>query len=229
MAGVGIIGLMLYALTNIREERTGRQDGRYLQGRAQRVLACVGSHKDASLIVFAILRRHASSLLLFTPIDMEKEKAKARRRLWLKILIAHRTSTHRRLFEALLAFAQRPYFRCLWVIQELFHGQEIDVYCGPDHQSFGALWGLYRMSEKFEGQYGKPAVFEKTARRLWLEGRRRTPVPRETWVQFRDLLYPHMTIMKVSRSQKGERMRLDEAMDLSRIGDLVCQDPRDRV
>lgn len=198
---------------------------------AQRVLACVGDHDNASRIVMAIcmLQKHAGSLLLM--INPRSRQEKARR--WLENLMPRLIFTQSRLAKALLAFGQRPYFRRLWVLQELFHGRTIDLCCGSDHGSFEQLLDLYDLSD-FLQRLREMEGFWRIDSGLRLKDRRckLTPAPGVTYVacmSIKETLLPHLKILRFTGTARRAGTTLSDAMTSLELSDFVCQDPRDKI
>ncbi|KUI64000.1 Heterokaryon incompatibility protein 6 [Cytospora mali] len=201
--------------TDEKSEQVARMGGIYKD--AQRVLACVGTHDDASRNLFSTIQTDS----LLTQLSTEDSDTRQKVYMWLKWKLAHRTSTHRAILKALNTFAQRSYFRRVWILQELFHGREIVLCCGTDHTPFGTLVGLYWWSFYDHTVSGKPNLFEQAARHLWLV--RRT-ILLKTERQFRDLVGIHMMLATPGAPrQKSLREFMGEA------NHFMCQDPRDKV
>lgn len=54
-------------------------------------------------------------------------------------------STRIRGYRALRVFLDRPYFRRVWIYQELFFGSKIQICCGDDSVDLSKLWTLYSL------------------------------------------------------------------------------------
>lgn len=112
-----------------------------LYKRASTVLACIGPHADDSEFLLAKSRKTRRLLKNISSV-LEPD---ANGQGWsppfvldtygwlgLRSLLSFTQSTRLRLTKAFIALLKRPYFRRVWILQELYMGKEILFACGPD-------------------------------------------------------------------------------------------------
>lgn len=111
--------------------------GRVFMG-ASRTLACVGRHENDSEFLFEMLHQHRTfwAHCCATRYDVEKLPGRLLR-------ILRFESTMIRLLSALRLFLKRPYFYRVWIYQELFFGQNIQLWCEDKSVKLLLLRGLY--------------------------------------------------------------------------------------
>nr|OQO32326.1 hypothetical protein B0A51_00385 [Rachicladosporium sp. CCFEE 5018] len=128
--------------------------------RAEAVLACVGHHSSDSAFLCGTLKDHEITLLAIVgQLDSSNTAFWPQFRLpnstlhqlWrLAKSIAWRLrftlETHRRIFAAVVAMLERPYFQRVWVAQELFMAKRSLLLCGFDQCEMVALEGLLAIS-----------------------------------------------------------------------------------
>lgn len=114
--------------------------------KAIQVFACVGEHKDDSELLCNIMQRDEryfrswrSSLLRKIDADYAHWYYLPQVSLW-KLKLTFRDIKVSRLREALRAFLARSYFHRVWVYQELFLAQVVNVVCGHDIIPMSYLW-----------------------------------------------------------------------------------------
>lgn len=108
---------------------------------ARQTLACVGRHENQSEFLFERLHkyRHKWRRLgrgIFNRID---GYFILRDRPW---PLFDSNSTLDRLYHALGRFLMRPYFRRVWIYQELFFGKNIHICCEDETVKLSLLWAL---------------------------------------------------------------------------------------
>lgn len=106
---------------------------------ASRVLACVGAHKDDSEFLYQFLRGKRARIQKFIdsgpPCYEDGSFVESSWRFRMEAFVwrwRHSRSFLRRLSEAVAKFLARPYFRRVWIYQELFLGRHINIYCGDE-------------------------------------------------------------------------------------------------
>lgn len=175
---------------------------------ARQTLACAGRHDNDSEFLFEMLRKHQQQFErrgnnLFVNV--------LRYFLWRK---SRHKSTLARLYTALSKFFSRSYFQRVWIYQELFFGENIQVCCEDDTVDLPLLWELYQtlieltldiMRGKLSYSWAGSRKPDMRNIRFLLE----TGVARNTGVI------------------KETRLPLWEMIHV--IQNLQCEDPRDRV
>ncbi|CAD6445325.1 b56f3dde-11e7-4c1d-8e5c-55f0ff29c365 [Sclerotinia trifoliorum] len=116
--------------------------------RASFVLSCVGPHSENSEVLMTIPCKS------FIPTDEPDQfddfttriSCRYRRSLQMLNVFAWSVQTQNvekeTMFNSLYSFMQRPYFRRLWVLQEVSVGKDVIVCCGIDHRPITDLFGL---------------------------------------------------------------------------------------
>lgn len=106
---------------------------------ACQTLACVGRHEHDSEFLFERLHKHQRRWKRISNSD--NCMGKLRDRPWLTL---RRKSTLPRLYIALNLFLSRRYFQRVWIYQELFLGEDIQVCCEDQTVKLTVLWALYQ-------------------------------------------------------------------------------------
>lgn len=123
-----------------------------IYGTAQCVLAFVGDHTDDSKELFRFARQHASFLSSFhnkrhvpaldTDQDINNNDWKSCYVPPLERPLEDLLSEAFPVVSALSAFLARPYFKRLWIYQELYLAKQVDMCCEDDHISIVLLDAL---------------------------------------------------------------------------------------
>lgn len=107
--------------------------------RAQSVLACVGEHDDGSREILRIARIYTErSAQLRQTGNQDPEKFSSVDLQILKQELQWRTLQ----YDAFRTFLARPYFQRLWIYQELYLAQQVEICCENDHISINLLDNL---------------------------------------------------------------------------------------
>ena len=125
-----------------------------IYARAEKVLACVGPHADDSKFLMRTFRRNQGlysllsknieykymSLMFDADTRPMPTVLKGPVCCWL-LRYSFSTSRGQKFLHAHNRFFARPYFSRLWVVQEVFMGREVMLWCGSDHIPFDLLAG----------------------------------------------------------------------------------------
>lgn len=108
---------------------------------ARQTLACVGRHENESEFLFERLHkyRHKWRRLGRGIFNWMDGYFILRDRPW---SLFENNSTRVKLHYALARFLMRPYFRRVWIYQELFFGKDIHVCCEDETVKLSLLWAL---------------------------------------------------------------------------------------
>ncbi|KAI0186508.1 heterokaryon incompatibility protein-domain-containing protein [Xylaria flabelliformis] len=123
---------------------------------AERVLACVGRHKDDSAFLLETLNRNADLFARASKTypgygdpseEVKDHRGHSSSQTLLKWKLSQSFASRSRLLKAFYEFEFRPYFQRVWTLQELFMAKKITVLCGQDHCSGRTIHGFYRAIE----------------------------------------------------------------------------------
>lgn len=135
MLVAGTIGSMQFGInqTNIDEKiHQVRFMGQIFESAAH-VHACIGQHADDSEFVFSILDNFPCHLLQNLKPTWPGVRSNARVIMW---LLSHSREDIERLSKGFASTLSRPYFKRVWMLQEVFRKQSrTSLYCGKDRQS----------------------------------------------------------------------------------------------
>ncbi|RYO26519.1 hypothetical protein AA0111_g7911 [Alternaria arborescens] len=221
--------------------------------RADCVLSCVGMHEDDSKFMADTLRSfdtylasHGKSSAVFSDggRDWTDEKGWTiwHSEHWLEALADEDIV---RLYEALDAFARRPYFWRIWILQELFVARQIVILCDLDELSLPTIlfWWVdaktqwvFRHRDDIAAGKEPPILLRKLtaleAGKDYLSRARWTDVlsflddgGSGLGAGFEDMLRERA----VTLHETSERQQLFLAKMLTMCEDRHCQDPRDTV
>jgi hypothetical protein len=133
--------------------------------RAYQVLACIGEQDESSEYLLALIRSiepllHAANKIV-TPWRTE--------RIWRSLFAALGHDVFKQIYEHMRILEQRPYWKRLWILQELYAGQtylpgmehaELVFLCGYDAVSIWLLRRFFVATD--EGLYGRGEVADAT-------------------------------------------------------------------
>lgn len=105
---------------------------------ARQTLACVGRHGNDSEFLFEMMRKHQGQL------ERRSDSFFLRILRYYLLRKSRLKSTLARLHAALSTFFERSYFQRVWIYQELFFGQYIQICCENDTFDLSSLWELYQ-------------------------------------------------------------------------------------
>ncbi|KAH8629602.1 hypothetical protein IG631_16859 [Alternaria alternata] len=221
--------------------------------RADCVLSCVGMHEDDSKFMADTLRSfdtylasYGKSSAVFSDGSREWTDEKGRTiwhsEHWLEALADEDII---RLYEALDAFARRPYFWRIWILQELFVARHIVILCDLDELSLPTIlfwwvdaklqWFFQHRDDIAAGQ--EPPIL---LRKLTALGAGEDYLSRARWTDmlsflddggsglgavFEDMLRERA----VTLDETSERQQLFLKKMLTMCEYRRCQDPRDTV
>jgi hypothetical protein len=144
---------------------------------AQHVFACVGQHADDSEYLGTILRRHSAlfndiyssikSNTRFSVYQVAENPTSERTRMDIRCLLIMKAFERERLFRAFISLMRRPYFKRVWVLQELYLARKGSYYFGMTVQSFESLLALDRLLDFWlVGWYMVPISWLRLASRM---------------------------------------------------------------
>ncbi|KAH7088774.1 heterokaryon incompatibility protein-domain-containing protein [Paraphoma chrysanthemicola] len=219
--------------------------------RADCVLSCVGMHKDDSKFMANTLRSfdtylasHGKSAAVFSSRSRKWTDEKGwtiwHSERWLEALADEDVV---RLYEALDAFARRPYFWRIWILQELFVARHIVILCDLDELSLPTIffWWVEAKSQWFFRHRDDIAAGQEPPilmRKLTALEAGKDYLGRARWndalsfyddggsglgAEFEDMLRERAV------TQTSERQKLSLSKLLNICEQRYCQDPRDTV
>ncbi|KAK2027973.1 hypothetical protein LX32DRAFT_729048 [Colletotrichum zoysiae] len=194
---------------------------------AASVLAFVGQSPDDSPRLFRVLNQHATDLIRCSKRWRETEAVDHffRQRLTHRKLGLNSTRNFEILIRAFEPFMSRPYFTRVWVIQELFMGEDVIVCCGQDVALVQALDGLRIVicqlicRKMFPGEWSDPKLVLQLSN-----------LTRSEDLDLAHLLESKAFAQRHMEAASGSKTRLlalGKAAELT-LG-LECSDPRDKV
>lgn len=105
---------------------------------AERVVACVGEHRDSSNFLFRALRRGSDTRALVAHLSSANDPL-----AWdISRMRRDRRVVMLRLLAAVGSFLKRAYFSRTWIYQELFLGRDVTMLCGGDRAAMRTLLNL---------------------------------------------------------------------------------------
>ncbi|KUI69487.1 Heterokaryon incompatibility protein 6, OR allele [Cytospora mali] len=190
---------------------------------AERVLACVGEHDKESKYLYrkACVPRNSAiftklgdlkpALRYWVPSYLQNDVDKWQRSMQKPALT--------RLFHALHAFLERPYFSRVLVYQELFHGKRVSVHCGKERLSIRLFSGM-----AVAAKYWYHTMFYSMQHFYTMHPELSAPTINDVHIKRMDKV-SHALLER--GSWVTESLSLEYA--LQQVWDLNCADPRDRV
>lgn len=177
---------------------------------ATQVFACVGQHMDDSEILYNMMQKDERYFHSWRNFALVEESIyfhpiyRYPKALFWKLKLKFRNVAIARLRKALKAFLTRPYFQRVWIYQELFLAQVVNVICSHDIVPISWIWMTCLVLH---------------VEISWLNGRF------TLWCELDSVLQPREELLKAGSTSRG-LMSIEIAMD--KVESLHCQDPRDR-
>lgn len=207
---------------------------------ASLVLACVGLHDDDSELVI----RFSCRVKTFKPemghIDgasgLTVIKHTIESLIW---AIKTQDVRKRRLRKAFFAFMERPYFKRVWILQEVSMAGSVIVCCGSDHRPIGELYTLHHKLHSLMVNTGRfyscKQLFFVASLTMHRQGMTKAsiadwqdsrcdPSTNSCWGYCADPCYRYLAY---GASKLDQHFLLLPLLELTK--DLQCQDPRDKI
>lgn len=177
---------------------------------ARQTLACVGGHADDSEFLFETLHEHRRR---YMDRRRHKEHGGSLSDIIDLTVYLSRVSIPKytlvRPANALSSFLKRPYFQRVWIYQELFFGNDVELCCGDKTVELSLIWALYRTIRKWVLSC-EPSILPRSM-----------SVPRSDYYDDGDKM--------MLRAVTMEKEPLEISSVISSVQELQCEDPRDRV
>ncbi|TGO71062.1 hypothetical protein BELL_0625g00070 [Botrytis elliptica] len=204
------------------------------------VLACLGSHGDDSELVMRFFCKakvfkpgigHIDGASGLTVIKHTIESL-----IW---AIKTQDVRKRRLRRAFFTFMERPYFKRVWILQEVSIAGTVIVCCGSDHRPIGELYTLHHKLHSLIVNTGPLYSYNLLIIIAFLTMHRQKmtrasivawqdsgcdPASNSCWGYCADPCYRYLAY---GASKADRHFLLLPLLELTR--DLQCQDPRDKI
>ena len=131
---------------------------------ASHVLACVGSHADASELVMSVpFWAHSLEYSRISPMKdalvgniFTKTLLRSRNFRTLMWIVRIQLVDLLKLLKAFLTFMERPYFTRVWIVQELFMAKRTSMCCGAAQRPVEELFSIIRNFSSF--YFSRPLI-----------------------------------------------------------------------